>query len=146
MSITEVLATHKLVPVGFDCFPVWLPAVAWQQRSFETSQKLLASDGIQSAVAAATKLDMLTANAVANAKINYKTKPQTHTHTGSQPHLPVPDSWLLNSGNIIKLFTFDSQPALKLINSLSVCVRIPLCDNTETFPFPLFFQPLHTSM
>lgn len=144
MSITEVLATHKLVPVGFDCFPVCFPAVAWQQRSFETSQKLLASDGIQSAVAAATKLDMLTANAVANAKINYKTKPQTHTHRATAPL--TSDSWLLNSGNIIKLFTFDSQPALKLINSLSVCVRIPLCDNTETFPFPLFFQPLHTSM
>lgn len=70
---------------------------------------------------------MLTVSAVANAKINCKTrthKENTHAHTGPQPHLPPSDSWLLNkdSENVIKSFTFDSQPALKLINSLGACV------------------------
>lgn len=63
--------------------------------------------------------------------IKWHTKTHAHTlslallrlHWGPQPHLPLSDSWLLNkdSGNIIKSFTFDTQPALKLINSPSVC-------------------------
>lgn len=63
-----------------------------------------------------------------------RTRMQTHTQahtstqshasgaTGPQPHLLPPDSWLLNkdAGNIIKSFTFDTQPTLKLINVPSV--------------------------
>lgn len=62
---------------------------------------------------------------------NTHTHADTHKHTvtclgrhkGPQPHLMPPDIWLLNkdAGNIIKSFTFDTQPALKLINSPSVC-------------------------
>lgn len=95
----------------------------WQQSPCEKThgRDKQVSDSLQAAI----ELAMLTART--DGKINYISrthKENTHTHTGPQPHLPPPDSWLLNkdSGNVIKSFTSDSQPALKLINSLGTCV------------------------
>lgn len=74
---------------------------------------------------------------------------RTHTHTqGHSPTYHCLTVGFLTKTLEIKLFTFDSQPALKLINSPSVCVRIALSENTETWEEKkhLFIAPRHTFM
>lgn len=46
--------------------------------------------------------------------LKHKMHTHIHTHPLGATELPLPDSWLLNkdAGNVIKSFTFDTQPAL----------------------------------
>lgn len=126
ISITEVPATNWS-PVALTASQRGFQCWSGGRGSCETRQKTHGQHGqVSASFKAATELTMPTVSAVANAKINYKSRTHTedtHAHTGPQPHLPPSDSWLLNkdSGNVIKSFTFDSQPALKLMNSLRVC-------------------------
>lgn len=86
MSIIEVLPIHKLVPGGFDCFPLWFPVVMRWQHPLETSQNTRGRRrGASASSKAAMKTIVPTVSAVLNAQINYKTR----THTRTEGHSPT---------------------------------------------------------
>lgn len=78
ISITEVPATHRLVPRGFDRFPARFPVLMWRQSLREMHQRTRQlSDSFQ----AATELTMLTVLELMQKLITKAEHTRTHRAT-----------------------------------------------------------------